>query len=129
MALFVFSFTYWGHHGLGDYARVPLGHGETMEEMNGVTAYFKPIQQLPDYEDAGEVLAYQVRHDMLCAVLDPDSTYYVYNLASKRSQLFADRTAYEAYAHGQDLPRPEEFEDFKRHYIRHWSGWRFWLLA
>ncbi|UOQ72873.1 hypothetical protein [Hymenobacter cellulosilyticus] len=129
VALVGFSCTYWGYHGFGDSACVPLGHGEAMEEMNGVTTYFKPVQQLSGYEDAGEVLTYQVRHDMLCAVLAPDSAYYTYNLDSKTSQLFADRADYESYARGHDLPRPDEFEGFKRHYRRYWGGWRFWLLA
>lgn len=128
-ALFVFSFTHWGHHGLGDYARIPLSHGEAIEEINGVTAYFEPVKQVAGREDAGEVVAYQVHNDMLCAVLGPDSTYYIYNLASKRSHLFASRAEYEDYARRQDLPRPAEFEDFEWHYSRYWHGWRFWLLA
>ncbi|MFS2188967.1 hypothetical protein ACCC92_19980 [Mucilaginibacter sp. Mucisp84] len=28
ISLIVFSFTYYGNHGLGDESRIPLGHGE-----------------------------------------------------------------------------------------------------
>ncbi|UOQ53704.1 hypothetical protein [Hymenobacter cellulosivorans] len=129
VALFGYSLTYWGNHGLGDYARIPLGHGAAMEELNGVQAYFEPIRQLPGHADNGEVLAYQVHDDMLCATLGPDTTYVVYHLGSQYSHLFADRAEYETYARAHELPRPIEFEDFKQHYRRYWGGWRFWLLA
>ncbi|PJJ53251.1 hypothetical protein [Hymenobacter chitinivorans] len=129
LALFGFSLTYWGNHGLGDYARIPLGHGEAMEELNGVQAYFEPLAHLTDNADNPEVLAYQVHDGVLCVALGPDSTFVVYYLASKHHQLFADRAAYAAHARSHHLPRPAEFERFKQHYSRYWNGWRFWLLA
>src|ERR1700759_794441 len=39
--LFVFSFTYFGDHGLGDEACLPLGHFEVMNSTDGY-AYFTP---------------------------------------------------------------------------------------
>src|SRR5687767_11916204 len=35
--------TYWGEHGLGDSARLPLGYGEIIEETNSMEAYFEPL--------------------------------------------------------------------------------------
>ena len=34
IGLFIFSFTYWGNHGLGDGPMIPIGHWETIENTN-----------------------------------------------------------------------------------------------
>ena len=39
--LFIFSFTYYGDHGLGDEANIPLGHGQIMQ-CSDEFAYFVP---------------------------------------------------------------------------------------
>lgn len=46
VALFVFSYTYWGDHGLGDHNRLPIGQGETVEEINGTETYFEASSPL-----------------------------------------------------------------------------------
>ncbi|RYU75458.1 hypothetical protein [Hymenobacter persicinus] len=129
VALFIFSFTYWGNHGLGDYSRIPLGYGEAMEEMNGTMTYFEPIKNIAGREDNPEIIAYQLRNDVLCAALGSDSTFFVYDLASKRSRLFDGQRAYNDYAHRANLPTASHFEPFAQQYTRYWNGWRFWLLA
>src|SRR4051812_25130839 len=39
ITLFCFMFTYWGIHGLGDFARIPIGHGKDVRQINGSGAY------------------------------------------------------------------------------------------
>ncbi|OON67855.1 hypothetical protein [Hymenobacter sp. CRA2] len=127
-ALFWHSFTYWGNHGLGDYSRVPLGHGEALEELNGTDAYFAPTE-LPDtVGDQLHLEAYQITDDVLCAATT-ERSYFTYDLRTKQYQDFPDQAAYAAFAAAHGLPAPNQFESFQAHYSRYWGGWRFWLLA
>lgn len=124
VALVLFSFSYWGGHGFGDHSRIPLGRGEAIEQMNGVTTYFPPVTDI----DQPELETFQLAHDMLCAKAN-DSYYFTYDLATKRLQTFPDEQAYNAYAKGNRLPSATQFKPFYWHYSRYWNGWRFWLLA
>ena len=35
ISLFTFLFSYWGNHGLGDTSIIPLGHGKTVQQIDG----------------------------------------------------------------------------------------------
>ncbi|WP_201982811.1 hypothetical protein [Hymenobacter rubidus] len=124
IALLLLANTPWGDHGLGDYARIPLGHGLAMEQINGTMAYFEPVTTI----DQPEIISYQVANGVLCAKADKN-LYFTYDLALKRYQIFADSTAYNSNAKNLSLPTTSQFESFNRHYARYWGGWRFWLLA
>lgn len=124
LLLFVFSFTHWGNHGLGDMARIPLNHYGSMVEINGLAAYFEADRSAIERN----VTAYQVVRDTLCAQSD-DDTHFIYDLESGHYQLFSSRPAYNAYARQHGLPRSQQLAPFRDHYSRYWSGWRFWLLA
>ena len=124
-ALFLFSCTYWGDHGLGDYARLPIGHGETVEEINGMTAYFDSLS-LPS--GAPKLTTFQEANGILCG-LASDGTFFTYDLSTDQQRLFADGQEYTDYAQQHELPAISEFLSFEQQYNRYWGGWRFWLLA
>ncbi|MGY3089167.1 hypothetical protein ACVWYF_002207 [Hymenobacter sp. UYAg731] len=124
LALCLIANTPWGNHGLGDYARIPLGHDLAMEQMNGTMTYFGPVTTI----DQPEIISYQVANDVLCAKADKN-LYFTYDLGLKRYRTFADSTEYNSTAKNLGLPTTSQFESFHRHYARHWGGWRFWLLA
>ena len=42
IGLFIYSFTYWGNHGLGDSARIPIGNFKEVGETNGTDSYIEP---------------------------------------------------------------------------------------
>ncbi|GAA4501613.1 hypothetical protein GCM10023172_23750 [Hymenobacter ginsengisoli] len=130
MALFVFSCTYWGDHGLGDSARIPLGHGEEMSELNGTDTYFEPKAPfvISDMGGAQQIDKFKVVDDILCGQAE-ETRYFTYNLVTKQSRVFADSLAYNAYAAPRGLPPSGELESFWKQYSRYWGGWRFWLLA
>ena len=126
-ALFLFSCTYWGDHGLGS-CRLPLGHEEAMEETN-TEAYFEASTSFnPSNDGALWVDRFQIADDILCAQAN-DNFYFTYNLATKENQVFADSLAYNAYAAPRGLPASGEFQTFWQQYSRYWGGWRFWLLV
>ncbi|SEP04829.1 hypothetical protein [Mucilaginibacter sp. OK283] len=119
-SLFVFSFTYYGNHGLGDADNIPLGYGETME-AGDLLPYF-----CPKGKNQVAVKNYLVRGDKLCA-----TTYYgvmVYNLNTKQLKDFNSDEQYNAYAENHDLPPTGQMLGFEQQYNEYWSGWRFWVL-
>lgn len=124
VALSVFSLTYWGNHGFGDLARIPLGYDRAMEQSDGTITHFEPVTK----DLNNEIEAYQVSQKVVCARTG-SNTYFAYDLISKKYQRFSDSSAYNAYAVTRGLPRSDEFESFAKHYARYWNGWRFWLLA
>ncbi|MBO2009913.1 hypothetical protein [Hymenobacter negativus] len=126
--MFVFSFTYWGNHGLGDYARIPLGNGEAMQEINGMEAYFETDVPLELSSDQPFIDSFQVADDVLCGQAN-DKTFFTYNLVTKQQRHFGDAQEYATYATQHGLPAVREFKSFGAHYSSYWSGWRFWLLA
>ncbi|MBJ6108655.1 hypothetical protein JAO73_06530 [Hymenobacter sp. BT523] len=128
LALCLIANTPWGNHGLGDYARIPLGHGLAIEELNGTTAYFEPVSMTEQSDVITEVVSYQVSNDILCAKMN-DGRYFTYDLAARHYQPFADSTAYNSTAQKLGLPVETQFESFAKHYNRYWENWRFWLLA
>ncbi|MGI4761476.1 MAG: hypothetical protein ACRYF0_12250 [Janthinobacterium lividum] len=129
-ALLLFSCTYWGDHGLGDSARIPLGHGEEMSEINGTETYFtaKAPFTVADMDGAQEITKFQVADEVLCGHAEQTS-YFSYNLVTKEHHVFADSIEYNAYAVAHGLPASGELQPFWKHYRRYWGGWRFWLLA
>jgi hypothetical protein len=125
VALFLFSCTYWGDHGLGS-ARLPLGYGEAMEEID-TNAYFEASAPFKLPTDEPWVDKFQVADDILCGQAS-DKSYFIYNLATKENQLFGDAQEYNAYAIPRGLPASGKLESFWKQYSRFWNGWRFWLL-
>lgn len=119
--LLVFSFTYYGDHGLGDESRIPLGYGEAMKAGDGF-AYFVPKGK----SEQIHVDLFLVKGDDLC--MSVDSGYKVYNLKTKAFVNFSDEPMYNLLAVGKDLPLSRHLKDFKSQYDEYWGGWRFWLL-
>jgi hypothetical protein len=127
-ALLLFSFTYWGNHGLGDYARIPLGHGEAMEEINGMEAYFEAEVPLKLSADRPFIESFQVADDVLCGQAN-DKSFFTYDLVTKQQRSFSDASEYATYAAQHSLPAVSELKPFGKQYSDYWGGWRFWLLA
>lgn len=128
IGLLLFSFTYWGDHGLGDSARLPIGHDEEIEEIDGMAAYFEASQAIKLPTDAPIIAKFRVANDILCAQ-DGAGSYFTYNLATKQQDLFADSQEYNAHARQHGLPNAGELQSFGEAYAQYWGGWRFWLLA
>jgi energy-coupling factor transporter transmembrane protein EcfT len=119
--LFVFSFTYYGNHGLGDESRIPLGHGEVMRASDQF-AFFVPKGK----SEQIHVDTYLLKGDNLCMSID--SGYKVYNLKTKGVVNFSEGQMYDAFAFSYGLPLSLQLQNFKSQYDKYWGGWRFWLL-
>jgi hypothetical protein len=117
--LFIFSFTYYGNHGLGDEANIPIGHAKTINSSDGYAYLNMERTQI-------SIDSFLVRNDHLCFASKND--YYDYQLPSGKYVKYSSRQEYEAYAKKNHLPLVNDFKTFYPQYDAYWNGWRFWLL-
>lgn len=120
--LFIYSFTYWGDHGLGDSSLIPVGHGQSIHNGDGVFTYFytSGLNQRHIYN-------YSIKNGQICAEQDGNK-YLIYNLETKELKEFNNKRDYEDYAKANELPTTDQFKDFIEHYRDYWDGWRGALL-
>ncbi|MTI20555.1 hypothetical protein E1176_05945 [Fulvivirga sp. RKSG066] len=119
LALFIYMFTHWGDHGLGDYARIPLNHGKAVQQGDGTWTYITP----KDYEHEVLVLnQFTFTDDYLIGTIDDPKVkkYAIWNL-STNEVVFKDSIPQKNF--------DSQLRDFYSHYKDYWGGWRFWLLA
>lgn len=129
IGLCAFSFTYYGNHGLGDSVRIPVGHGQVINNVDDRFTWF-------DTASDGQVAIsnYIVRENKIFAngvnedENPSDSLYIVYDLVIKKLIRFKTKQQYSDYAEKNNYPSINEFYDFGKHYDEYWNGWRFWLL-
>ena len=132
LGLFGYMFTYWGDHGLGDWARIPVGHWRQVIEVDGTRA---AIQET-NYENGNmiEIEKFEYSSDFLCGKTQEDiskypGAYFIYDLKTNDVKFFNDKKEYELFANQKGLPMTNDFKTFSDHYSDYWGGWRFWFLA
>jgi len=116
--LFIYSFTYWGDHGLGDSSLIPVGQGQTIHNGDGSFTYFYTADN-----NQRHIYNYSIKDGQVCAEQD-DNRYLVYSLETKELKEFNSKSEYEDYAKTNRLPTTDEFKDFIKHYRDYWNGWR-----
>jgi len=124
--LFAFMFTYWGNHGLGDFARIPIGYGKEVGEIDGVVAYIEPNDQVnvKSFTKQNEYLVGETNVNPV----DKPKPYFCWNLKNNKIQFFENEMEYDAFAHQNNLPKNSNFKSFRENYNHYWNGWRLWLL-
>ena len=120
--LFVFMFTYYGDHGLGDESRLPIGHWEVVQAGDGYP-YFQPAGNYRQI-NLGSFVTHK---ETLCAQTE-EGGYIAYDLITDKLSTFPDQSSYNAFAAINNLPLPQYFDTFSSQYDAYWSGWRFWTL-
>ena len=132
IGLFIFSFTYWGNHGLGDGPMIPIGHWETIENTNWTEYGYLKGQKTRDGIDI-ETTQFKVTNDKLCGNLkswfyDFENTYFVLDLRTDEITEFKTESEFNEYAENNKLPNSNELLSFEENYRNHWNGIRFLLL-
>ncbi|WP_066617601.1 hypothetical protein [Rufibacter roseus] len=125
IGLLIFSFTYWGNHGLGDSSRIPVGHGQAIYNSDGAFTYLYPDKKKTSYQL--QFLTFTVSQNKLSAEKE-DGRYVVFDLKTSELKEFESQATYNQYALSNSLPGSNEFKDFISHYHDYWKGWRFYLL-
>lgn len=132
VGLFFFMFTYWGNHGLGDSARIPIGQGIAVKNINWTEyAYIEDIKTCDKIRI--EMTKFIVIEEKLIGNLESwfysfKSSYFAYDMDKKELKEFYSLKEYNDFASKNDLPLANELRTFKQNYSDHWHGWRFWLL-
>ena len=132
IGLFIFSFTYWGNHGLGDGPMIPIGHWKTIENTNWTEYGYLKGQKTRDGIDI-ETTQFKVTNEKLCGNLkswfyDFENTYFVLDLKTDEMTEFKTESEFNKYAENNKLPKSNELLSFEENYRNQWSGIRFLLL-
>jgi hypothetical protein len=127
VGLFLFMFTYFGDHGLGDSAKVPIGHFKVVRQING-SAYLQNSKG-----DQLGITNFNIDCDRLYTETQREfngekGDFVVWDLRDDSWTFYRTKDDYLKVAKKNNYPTPETFEDFFTFYKRHWYGWRFWLL-
>jgi hypothetical protein len=131
LLLFAFMFTYWGDHGLGDSARIPLGQGKAVGQINGAMTYITPIS----YEsETLTIEEFAVTKKYLFAKVTDSRTIpsakeiAVWNLKTNGVEFLEHYSDIEIFKTKNKITEQLIFLSFGNHYAVYWGGWRFWLL-
>jgi heme/copper-type cytochrome/quinol oxidase subunit 2 len=109
IALFVYSFSYWQDTGLGDHSRIPIGHGQDIQNEDFAYTYFypDPKKNTPNNNEDLPIEKYKIVNDFLCAEIShqntnsPAFTFIAYNLQNRSFEKFNSKPEYVTYALAQ----------------------------
>lgn len=127
--LFFFMFTHFGDHGLGDSARIPIGHWKAIQEVDGMQAYIQdegPISMI-------EIDRFKITDDFVYGFISEgnenyEGTYFVYDLVNNSVKTFGEERDFINLLKTKNLDKNLDYKDFSSYYIEYWNGWRFWFL-
>jgi hypothetical protein len=128
-SVFLFSmlFSYWGNHGLGDHAVIPVGYGKTVEQIDDSYTYIRPEGH--KYADLPITYFAVYKHYLFGKSTQTDtSNICIWNLMTNHAQ-FVNTESLNKFMLLNNINESLIFEDFNAHYNKYWNGWRFWLLA
>jgi len=125
LILFVFMFTYWGDHGLGDDSKIPISHYKSVYQSDE-TAYIENKKGTQV-----EIGKFSYNDKYLYAEISDTAQikgdYLVWDLQTDEWKPYPAKT-YLALSETNQAVSSGIFKDFLYFYNGYWSGWRFWLL-
>lgn len=132
IGLFIFSFTYWGNHGLGDGPIIPIGHWKTIENTNWNEYGYLKEQKTSNGINI-ETTKFKVKNNKLCGNLKSwfynyEHAFFVLDLKTDKITEFKTTSNFNKYAENNKLPKSNELLSFRENYNNHWSGIRLLLL-
>ncbi len=131
LLLFVYMFTYWGDHGLGDSARIPLGNGKAVDQINGTMTYITPTGYESEMLTIDEFAV--TKKYLFAKVADAKTVpsvkeIAVWDLKTDGVELLEHYSDIEIFKTKNKITDQLTFHSFGNHYAAYWGGWRFWLL-
>jgi energy-coupling factor transporter transmembrane protein EcfT len=130
--LFVYSFSYWGNHGLGDSARIPIGYGNVVSNINWIE-YGTLDNQKTNGGKKIHTTKFKVTGSKLSGNLDSffydyKNNYFVFDMETNEFTEFTSVAEFDQYATQNNLPQSSELLSFHENYYNHWGGIRMLLL-
>lgn len=116
-------FTYYGDHGFGDTARIPLGYNKEIKQIDSTTII--SIKQktyfVNKFHKQNELVFIQTQSHPYSKEVD---IFLIWNLKTNQYQTFQSlETLTKSYSIDTN-----DFKTFGDNYSLYWHGWRFWLL-
>lgn len=132
VSLFLYSFTYYGNHGLGDGAIIPIGNRKTIENVNWEDYGYSNQIKRRDGKTL-EVKRFLVKDGYLYGEYGGffytyTSSYFIYNIKTEELIEFDTKSSYNNFAQKNDLPKVNSLLSFHENYTNYWGGIRFFLL-
>jgi hypothetical protein len=129
IALFCFMFSYYGNHGFGDDARVPIGHWRAIQEVDSRQAYIQdegPVGMI-------EIDKFVVTDNYVYGMASDENEnykgkYFVYDLIENKVKTFIQEKDFTDYLVKNNLDTKPTYKDFNYYYNRYWTDLKFWLL-
>lgn len=131
LLLFAFMFTYWGDHGLGDSARIPLGNGKAVEQINGTMTYITPAgyeSEALTIDEFALTKKYLFAKAADAVTVPSAKEIAVWDLKTNEVWLLENYSDIEIFKTKNKITDELIFQSFENHYMAYWGGWRFWLL-
>ena len=129
VGLFFFMFSYYGDHGLADDARVPIGHGRAIQQMDAVQAYIQdegPVSMIViDKFVVTDEYVYGIAGE---GNENYEGNYFVYDLVNNKVKTFLQEKDFIDYLASKNLETRPTYKDFNYYYDEYWTDLRFCLL-
>lgn len=127
--LICFMFTFWGNHGLGDSARIPITYGVEIIQFDGNYTYL----QLNGNQVLDEIKKFAITDEYILgkrgnAFIGDDEVFFIYKKEDNSINTFANEKSYINHLKEKKISIPVLYQDFFYYYDEYWNGWRFWLL-
>ncbi len=130
--LFSWMFSYWGNHGLGDLARIPIGNNMTIDNING-NKYGKISGLITLNGKEVETTKFRITSGKIVGNLDSwfynyKNAYFICDINTKEVIEFPTKKTFNEFAKLERLPNSNSLRSFQMNYRLYWSTWRFFLL-
>ncbi|MEZ5043284.1 MAG: hypothetical protein R2828_25535 [Saprospiraceae bacterium] len=132
IGLFIWMFSFWGNHGFGDSARIPVGNKIAVENINWTEYGYIKKEQISNAVNI-ETTRFKITGNKILGNFDSDfytyqNKYFIFNTENKSMLEFKTVKEFDLYTEKNNLPSSDELLSFRANYESYWHGWRFWLL-
>lgn len=129
---FWYMFSFWGNHGMGDSARIPVGNNFAVENINWMDEVLIDDIRTSDNKQV-ITTQFKINKNTLSGNLDHGFedgkySYFIYDFKNNKLVEFESESDFNKYSKQNNLPISEELKSFQENYHDYWGGWRFWLL-
>ena len=132
IGLTIWMFSFWGNHGFGDSARIPVGNKVEIKNINWTKYGFIGIDQKNSPVDI-ETTKFKISGKKIVGNLDSgfhvyENKYFIFDTEDRSLLEFKTVEAFDAHTQNNNLPHSNELLTFRSNYENYWHGWRFFLL-
>lgn len=128
LLLFVYSFTYYGDHGLGDSAKIPIGHGKIVSSVDHTTTSIRCNNQyiiLHQFYTKEDFLYAQTLRSPFSKEING---YLIWDLKVDKYRTFDTEKEFKNFIKEKPQLVNGEFLSFHDAYYLRWGGLRALLL-